>query len=91
MSWDDDHYRKHEDSPLSNRAFRDLWYRVARLREAKGDTEGARLARQSARIIDPGCRYIVTPRPKRPKELERERIKQQRRAVPEAEHGGTAP
>jgi hypothetical protein len=75
----------HEDHPTGRRAIRDLWYMIARRRQAAGDLEGARLARQSARIMD-GNAPVVTPRPKRPEELERERQNQrQRESVPEVE------
>lgn len=40
-----------------NRAVRDLWYHVARLREAKGDKEGAKRARLSARTVEVSSRF----------------------------------
>jgi hypothetical protein len=50
---------------VSRREIRDLWYHVARMRMAKGDIEGARRARISARIMD-GNNLVVSPRVRRP-------------------------
>jgi hypothetical protein len=76
MSWAPDH-------PHGRRAIRDMWYQIARQRKAKGDLEGARQARLSARILD-GNASVVTPRPKRPQEIQREQQRRDRRgAVPE--------
>lgn len=41
----------HSQRPLTQRNCRDLWYNVARLRKARGDSDGARRALVAARAI----------------------------------------